>query len=200
MSTGTSPRSPKQDATRQRLIDASVRRFREDGYATTAVAAIAADAGVTERTFYRYFPTKADALAANWELHADALRATLAAEREGELETVVRDALTVYAERVREEIGDAIGSVVRVISDPIAFHALLVRVLEVEHDLAAEIGRRSGRSPDDLQVRLLANACVGAFRAALRNAVVRGDVTMLPALLHDGLDELHGLFDAVDDA
>jgi AcrR family transcriptional regulator len=198
MAPATSPTSPRQDATRQRLIDASVRRFREDGYATTTVATIAADAGVTERTFFRYFPTKADVLAANWELHADALRATLFVERDGELEVVVRNALTVYAERVRDEIGDAIDSVLRVISDPTAFHALLIRVLEVEHDLATEIGRRSGRSPDDLHVRVLANACVGAFRAALRSAVVRGDVAALPDLLDEGLDELRSLFATVD--
>jgi len=197
LKTERSHTSRKQDATRQRLIDAAVRRFREHGYATTTAAAIAEDAGVTERTFFRYFPTKADALVANWELHGDALRAALARAGEGELIDVIRKAMLVYAERVRAEIGDALDSVARVVADPAAFLALMATVLAVEHDLAAEIGRRSGRSDNDFLVRVTANACVGVFRAALRAAVMARDVGRVPVFVNEGMDRVRGLFDAL---
>ena len=47
---------------RGRLARAALVLSAEKGYETTTVAEIAAAAGVTERTFYRYFADKADAL------------------------------------------------------------------------------------------------------------------------------------------
>ena len=47
---------------RGRLARAALVLSAQKGYETTTVAEIAASAGVTERTFYRYFADKADAL------------------------------------------------------------------------------------------------------------------------------------------
>ena len=55
----------KRDMTRQRLLDAANERFRATGYEHATAAMIAEDAGVTERTFFRYFPTKSAVLIAN---------------------------------------------------------------------------------------------------------------------------------------
>src|SRR5580698_643887 len=54
------PRSGK-DA-RRRLQQAALELFRERGYEATTTAEIAAKAGVTERTFFRHFPDKREAL------------------------------------------------------------------------------------------------------------------------------------------
>jgi AcrR family transcriptional regulator len=54
------PRSG-QDA-RRRLRQAALELFRERGYDATTTAQIAAKAGVTERTFFRHFPDKREAL------------------------------------------------------------------------------------------------------------------------------------------
>ena len=48
------PRTAKEAA----LVDAATRLFGEKGYEGTRTAEIAAAAGVTERTLFRYFPTK----------------------------------------------------------------------------------------------------------------------------------------------
>ncbi|MEU2616849.1 TetR family transcriptional regulator [Streptomyces sp. NPDC007157] len=53
-------RARKKAATRQALQQAAARMFAEHGYQETAVKDIAAAAGVTERTFFRYFPSKED--------------------------------------------------------------------------------------------------------------------------------------------
>lgn len=47
-------------ATRAALQDAALRLFEQNGYAETTVRDIATAAGVTERTFFRYFPSKED--------------------------------------------------------------------------------------------------------------------------------------------
>ena len=45
-----------------RLQQAALALFREHGYERTTSAGIAAQAGVTERTFFRYFPDKREVL------------------------------------------------------------------------------------------------------------------------------------------
>ena len=47
---------------RTRLREAALKLFSEHGYDRTTAAAIAARAGVTERTFFRYFPDKREVL------------------------------------------------------------------------------------------------------------------------------------------
>jgi AcrR family transcriptional regulator len=51
-------RPRKSDRTREALRLVALQQFRERGFENANVADIAALAGVTERTFFRYFPTK----------------------------------------------------------------------------------------------------------------------------------------------
>ncbi|OLZ62517.1 hypothetical protein AV521_41830 [Streptomyces sp. IMTB 2501] len=53
-------RDRKKAATRRTLLHTATRMFAERGYQETTVKDIAAEAGVTERTFFRYFPSKED--------------------------------------------------------------------------------------------------------------------------------------------
>ncbi|MFB8176960.1 TetR family transcriptional regulator [Streptomyces sp. NPDC055966] len=53
-------RDRKKAATRSTLLQTATRMFAERGYQDTTVKDIAAAAGVTERTFFRYFPSKED--------------------------------------------------------------------------------------------------------------------------------------------
>lgn len=51
-------RESKRRETRDALVASAMRLFAKNGYQATTVAAIAADAGVSPRTFFGYFPTK----------------------------------------------------------------------------------------------------------------------------------------------
>ncbi|TGD09834.1 TetR/AcrR family transcriptional regulator [Brevibacterium sp. S111] len=55
-------RSKKARLTRSALHEAAITRVLEDGLACATVATIAADAGVSTRTFFNYFETKEDAI------------------------------------------------------------------------------------------------------------------------------------------
>jgi TetR/AcrR family transcriptional regulator, regulator of mycofactocin system len=55
-------RETHRASTRRALEEAALRRFAHDGYDETSVDAIAADAGVSARTFFRYFATKDEVL------------------------------------------------------------------------------------------------------------------------------------------
>jgi AcrR family transcriptional regulator len=48
----------RKDETRQRIIDAAARRFREEGVEAVGVAGLMADAGLTHGGFYSHFPSK----------------------------------------------------------------------------------------------------------------------------------------------
>lgn len=67
------------DEARRRLQQATLELFQERGYEATTTAAIAARAGVTERTFFRHFADKREALFDGEEAFRDALADAVAA-------------------------------------------------------------------------------------------------------------------------
>ncbi len=69
------PRSGKE--TRRRLQQATLELFQQQGYDATTTAEIAARAGVTERTFFRHFADKREALFDGEEAFRDALAETV---------------------------------------------------------------------------------------------------------------------------
>ncbi|MBB3317351.1 AcrR family transcriptional regulator [Rhizobium sp. BK181] len=54
------PQMRCDEDTRSVIIEAASRQFHENGFATASIAAIAQEAGVSTKTLYRLFPTKAD--------------------------------------------------------------------------------------------------------------------------------------------
>ena len=61
-----------KQATRQRILEAAGRRFKQDGIDGTGVAALMSDAGLTNGAFYAHFASKEDLVA---NVLADQLRA-----------------------------------------------------------------------------------------------------------------------------
>src|SRR5436309_2175494 len=62
----------QKQATRQRILEAAGRRFKQDGIDGTGVAAVMSDAGLTNGAFYAHFASKEDLVA---NVLADQLRA-----------------------------------------------------------------------------------------------------------------------------
>ena len=66
------------------LEDVALRLFEERGFAAVTVDDIAAEAQISARTFYRYFPAKDDVLQVVTERRSEALEAMLAARPDDE--------------------------------------------------------------------------------------------------------------------
>ena len=78
------PQTVRSERTREALRRAAMNRFGSQGVEATSAEQIAADAGVTLRTFYRHFPSKHDLLFADYDSGLQWFRGALAARPEGE--------------------------------------------------------------------------------------------------------------------
>ncbi|MBU3995527.1 MAG: TetR family transcriptional regulator, partial [Actinobacteria bacterium] len=92
---GESPRLGRAPATSQREISrAAIELFLERGFEETFVDDIAQAAGISRRTFFRYFPSKNDLPWGEFDELIDALRQRLAgADPKLSIETAVRQAI-----------------------------------------------------------------------------------------------------------
>jgi len=74
----------RSERTRRALQEAAMRRFVADGVHQTSVADIAAEVGVTERTFYRHFPSKHAVIFADYDIGFEWFARALALRPHGE--------------------------------------------------------------------------------------------------------------------
>jgi mycofactocin system transcriptional regulator len=78
--TAHSPRRGRPPATSSReLRQIALRLFVQNGFENTTIEQITAEAGVSERTFFRYFAAKSSVLWTEFEAEVDAIRVALAA-------------------------------------------------------------------------------------------------------------------------
>jgi AcrR family transcriptional regulator len=73
-------------STRQRLVDAAVRRFYRDGFRSVGIDQILSDVGISKTAFYKHFESKEDLMLAALEMQNDWLQSTfrtMIAERGG---------------------------------------------------------------------------------------------------------------------
>jgi len=68
----------RRRTTREALRRAALKRFASKGFANVTVAELAEEAGVTERTFFRHFPTKEAVLFQDYETQLEWLAEALA--------------------------------------------------------------------------------------------------------------------------
>lgn len=194
-------RDRQRDRTRQRLVDAGYQLFHQRGYGEVTAAEIAAEAGVSERTFFRHFPSKADVAVANWRLHAAATREAIeGCSEDADLLDALRCGLHAFVERLALELAD-LEDFVAVAATNRPIHLMLLDVvLELEQDVAREVARRVGRSWLDFEVCLLANATVGVLRAAVRSSVTRSSELSLFEAVGRGALELAPMVAALNRA
>jgi AcrR family transcriptional regulator len=145
----------RRRSTREALRRVALARFAGKGFANVTVAELAEEAGVTQRTFFRHFPTKEAVLFQDYETHLDWLAEALALRPASEslfdavlasvvsfphdLE-VVRQAATVRATLIS---GDRIASHLRVVQS--SFAAVLTEFVRTRYphvpniDLVSEV-------------------------------------------------------------
>ncbi|MBL1099081.1 TetR/AcrR family transcriptional regulator [Streptomyces coffeae] len=160
-------RERKKIKTRRAIRHAAYRLFSEQGYDATPVDRIAEAADVSPSTVFRYFPTKEDIVLTD---EYDAIIAAAIRERPldeppvAALRRVILDLLGQFTAAERKELLTRL-TLVRGIP------ALRARMGEGLATTGVTLGEamaeRSGRSPDDFEVRIVVGAILGALQEAI---------------------------------
>jgi AcrR family transcriptional regulator len=182
-------RERKKARTRTAIQTHALRLFRDQGYDATTVQQIIDEADVSESTFFRYFPTKADLVLADEfdpliaaafraqppdlsaiQAFRAAFRATFAQMSDRDV-AAMRDriALIEAVPQLRGTLFDQSASTIRVLAEVVA--------------------ERVGRQADDLAVRTLAGAIIGAS-ISIMFAVAENPSADLAALFDEALQLL----------
>jgi AcrR family transcriptional regulator len=174
---------------RAEIADSALRLFFDRGFEGVTVDEIVSAAGVSRRTFFRYFDTKEDALLADYpELNArlsEALCATEPAHAMDAIRAGLHGMADWYIER-----SDAVLARSKVIRDTTMNVAArnLEFLTQWERDVAHAIANQVGMGASELPPRTAAAMIVGAFRAALTQWVRSSCGEDLHALTDQALD------------
>ena len=147
--------------TRRALEDAALRRFAADGYDETSVDAIAADAGVSTRTFFRYFATKDEVLDMGRDERQAELRAVVASA-DGTGLAVVRLAVTTLADGFADDRARVALRQRAALTSPVLRGRLFDTFASWEHTLASALADRGESEADTL-----AAVGIAVFRTAV---------------------------------
>jgi TetR/AcrR family transcriptional regulator, regulator of mycofactocin system len=168
---------------------ATVRLAARRGWAETTVEDIAAAAGVSPRTFFRYFPSKVDALFGDEPERESAIERALAERKPGE--SVLAAVRRGVIDFVTEFMGEPELYITRArlaLEHPDLLGPALVRFARFEAIVAAAAAEELRASPSDLRPRLTGAAAAAAIRCTSQTWVARGGRGDPREIVHESFD------------
>jgi TetR/AcrR family transcriptional regulator, regulator of mycofactocin system len=166
---------PRSTSCRElRLI--ALRLFETQGFDSTTIEQIAAEAGVSERTFFRYFGSKASVLWTEFDTEVAAIRAALAAVPDDvPMMQAIRHAV-VSANHYRVEDVPEMRQRMNLIATVPGLSSSAGEHYEAWERAVSEFaGRRLGQGPSTLFPLAIGRATLAACRAAYDRWSVRAD-------------------------
>ena len=181
-------RQRKKNATRDRIRASALRLFGEQGYDATTVEQIAAAAGVSHMTFFRYFPTKEDvALSDSYDpLIAGLLGQTPAT---WPLTERIRSVLVQGLRQVYDADRDTLLAQNKlIVSTPALRERLWASQMDTQQLIlqALRAGQRDPRP--SFQDRVTVAACLAAATTAILTWVENNGTPELPDLIDQAFD------------
>jgi mycofactocin system transcriptional regulator len=181
---------------RARLEQVALELFAAEGFERVTADEIAEAAGVSRRTFFRYFPTKADAVWGDFSGHVARLEGRLAATPPEQ--SVLASICAAYLE-VNDYPPDQLPVLRRrmglILGEPALLAHSMLRYADVDRVVAEHVARRTRVAPTALVPRLVATSTRAAATTAFEVWLAGG----MP--LADGLrrafDELAAGFPAL---
>ena len=164
-------RERKKDATRRALLEAGNRLFHRKGFDATTIEEVCEAAGISRRTFFRYFPSKEALVFPHRAERLERFVAFLASAPPDEppIATLRRTA-AVFAREYMAHRVQLVAQQKLIHTSP----ALLAREREIDRDWEAAMSRvfRERAGPghaSELRARVLAGAAIGVIRATTRH-------------------------------
>jgi mycofactocin system transcriptional regulator len=177
-------RSGRPRLTSRRAIElVALRLFDEQGFEATTVDQISEAAGVSRRTFFRYFETKADVLWAEFDTEVQSLHALLAAAPSEQSVGAAVKAAVLGVNHYGVDDADELRARMRVIGGVPALAGGADVHYEAWVDAIAEFAaKRLGQHRDGLIPRAIGFSALGACRAAFDYWVARHDADLIAYL------------------
>ena len=178
-------RELSRQASRQRIADVALELFTQHGYDATTVEEIAAAAGISERTFFRYFATKDEAFFANTAEETAAVVALVESRPPGEapwdaLQHAVEHTLSKLDQQAEYERGRKFQQILAGSADLSAHQ--YARMSESQ-DLIGEVlwrrwaaaQQRAIPASEEADMRLVLRALVGSMLGVLSEILMRAE-------------------------
>jgi AcrR family transcriptional regulator len=138
----------KQELVRQELAKAAWKLFAKKGYEDATVTEIAEAAGVSRRTFFRYYSSKEDVLTETSDDFAESMLAAMAARPRSESPLLaIRNAIVPVLEKTLADV-DRSRAIIRLLRRSRSLRrAMLERHARMEERLADLLAERMGVDP-----------------------------------------------------
>ncbi len=186
-------RQRKKTATRDRIRASALRLFHEQGYDATTVEQIAAAAGVSHMTFFRYFPTKEEvALSDGYDpLIAGMIAGTPAT---WPVTDRVRAALVDGFRQIYDTIRDTLLAQTKlIVTTPALRERLWANQMATQQLILDALGADRSDPRPSFQEKVTVAACLAAATTAILTWVENDGAPELPDLLEEAFDTLNRL-------
>ena len=184
----------KQQFVREAIWDAAIDLFAVQGYDETTVEDIAAAAGVSRRSFFRYFASKSELMAHGlFSYGDDVAEAIVACPENAPLPEVLRETVLRVARKSAEQ--PRTRKILQIAAKyPAAREAQMAGVAELQHRVAAAFAQRREAAGDALLPGLLAGVTLSALSVTLRTWFEQGegDIAATVALVFATLGRVLG--------
>jgi AcrR family transcriptional regulator len=156
-------RERKKAKTRAAIRQHALRLFLEQGYSATTIEQIADAAEVSPATFFRYFPSKEDVVLQD-DLDIVTIEALEAQPPELSPVAAFRAAaVATLASLSAEDLARFRATAELTVTIPEVRARAIDEFVRTINQIAAAIARRTGRGPDDFEVRTAAGAIIGVI-------------------------------------
>lgn len=187
-------REKKKRQTRSALLSEAHQLFAAQGYEATTIEEICDAAGISKRTFFRYFPSKEDLVFPNHEERLARFLAFLErAPDDLPAFDTLRLATEIFARDYMENRGHFIAQQRIIETSP----ALMAREHQIdvawEAVMATWFARKLGRGEEPsvpLSAKVIAGAAIGVIRATMRHWTSRGGEDDLAELGMSAIEKL----------
>ncbi len=173
----------------------ALRLFADRGFENTTIEQIAAEAGVSERTFFRYFTTKASVLWADFDTEVATIRAALAVVPDDvPMMDAIRGAVVAANHYHAEDVPQMRRRMSLIATEPGLSFGAAEHYAAWERAVSEFAARRLGQPAESLYPLAIGRTVLAACRAAYDRWSDRAD-NDLPAYLDAALTALTSGFD-----
>jgi TetR/AcrR family transcriptional regulator, regulator of mycofactocin system len=175
---------------RPELQGIALRLFADHGFENTTIEQIAAEAGVSERTFFRYFTTKASVLWADFDTEVTTIRAALAVVPDDvPMMDAIRGAVVAANHYHAEDVPEMRRRMSLIATEPGLSFGAAEHYADWERAVSEFAARRLGQPAESLYPLAIGRTVLAACRAAYDRWSDRAD-NDLPAYLDAALTAL----------